>query len=208
MTCCLKNMKGCIPDSEKRRFHTMGLDKPIAALNTVIKPQLHIIDSICGDLTFEEGGNPMESNRIMLGFNPVLLDSYCAGLMGYHPSEIGHLHYAKQYGVGDYCDESTEIVELNAALRPSTPMAHNSIAKHLARHIDEDSACSACYAALIFALNKAGTHMLHHPVKIGQGYRGKKCAGLGIGNCTAGCDRYIKGCPPSAIDIVECLDGM
>ncbi|NLN42018.1 MAG: DUF362 domain-containing protein [Clostridiales bacterium] len=34
LTCALKNMKGCIPNSEKRRFHTMGLHKPIAYLNS------------------------------------------------------------------------------------------------------------------------------------------------------------------------------
>jgi len=48
MTCCLKNMKGCIPDSEKRRYHNIGLYRPIAALNTILEPQLHVIDSICG----------------------------------------------------------------------------------------------------------------------------------------------------------------
>lgn len=32
MTCALKNLKGCIPDREKRRFHTLGLTRPIAAL--------------------------------------------------------------------------------------------------------------------------------------------------------------------------------
>ncbi|MDR0197317.1 MAG: DUF362 domain-containing protein, partial [Oscillospiraceae bacterium] len=37
MTCCLKNLKGCISDREKRRFHTMGLHRPIAYLNSVIK---------------------------------------------------------------------------------------------------------------------------------------------------------------------------
>ena len=34
----LKNMKGCIPDSEKRRFHRDGLDECIAALSTAIRP--------------------------------------------------------------------------------------------------------------------------------------------------------------------------
>ena len=32
MTCALKNLKGCLPDREKRRFHALGLTKPIAAL--------------------------------------------------------------------------------------------------------------------------------------------------------------------------------
>lgn len=37
VTCALKNSKGMIPNSEKRRFHTLGLHKPIAHLNTVIR---------------------------------------------------------------------------------------------------------------------------------------------------------------------------
>ena len=37
VTCALKNLKGCIPDSEKRRFHSMGLHRPIALLNKVLK---------------------------------------------------------------------------------------------------------------------------------------------------------------------------
>ena len=33
ITCALKNLKGLIPNSEKRRFHSLGLHKPIAHLN-------------------------------------------------------------------------------------------------------------------------------------------------------------------------------
>ena len=32
ITCALKNMKGLIPNTEKRHFHAMGLHKPIAHL--------------------------------------------------------------------------------------------------------------------------------------------------------------------------------
>jgi uncharacterized protein (DUF362 family) len=71
MTCALKNLKGCLPDKEKRRFHAMGLMKPIAALAAAIKPQLTIVDSICGDLNFEEGGTPVDTNRMYLGTDPV-----------------------------------------------------------------------------------------------------------------------------------------
>ena len=58
MTCALKNCKGCLPDREKRRFHAEGLMRPIAALATALRPELTIVDSLCGDLDFEEGGNP------------------------------------------------------------------------------------------------------------------------------------------------------
>lgn len=46
MTCALKNCKGCLPDREKRRFHTEGPIKPIAALAAALKPDLTIVDSI------------------------------------------------------------------------------------------------------------------------------------------------------------------
>ena len=67
MTCALKNLKGCLPDAEKRKFHAEGLMKPIAALAAALRPKLVIVDSICGDLDFEEGGNPIRTNRMYLG---------------------------------------------------------------------------------------------------------------------------------------------
>lgn len=83
ITCALKNSKGLIPNKEKRRFHTLGLHKPIAHLNTVIHQDFILVDNICGDLDFEEGGNPVVMNRV-LGFrDPVLCDSFAAENMGY-----------------------------------------------------------------------------------------------------------------------------
>lgn len=58
MTCALKNCKGCLPDREKRRFHAEGLMRPIAALAAALRPELTIVDSLCGDLDFEEGATP------------------------------------------------------------------------------------------------------------------------------------------------------
>jgi uncharacterized protein (DUF362 family) len=203
MTCCLKNLKGCIPDPEKRRFHSMGLHKPIAALAAALKPSLHIIDSICGDLSFEEGGNPVISTRVLLGFDGLLLDSYGAGLMGYQPDEIAYLTYAKQFGVGRYADAATEITEMNPERRPVSVPQPSRHARQLAAHIDEDSACSACYAALIFALHKKAYH--GEKIKIGQGFKGKQLDGIGVGSCTKGCTRSLAGCPPRAVDIVEFL---
>lgn len=205
LTCCLKNLKGCIPDSEKRRFHSLGLHKPIAALNAILRPSLHIIDSVCGDLSFEEGGNPVTANRIMLGYDPVLLDSYGAQLIGYKPDDITHLRIAKDYGIGNYVSDKTNIVELNSHNRPIVNVKSNRISSRLSKYIEEDSACSACYASLIYALDKVGG-IKGEKIKIGQGFKGKTLKGLGVGQCTSGCERYIKGCPPNASDIIEMLE--
>lgn len=207
LTCCLKNLKGCIPDSEKRRYHTLGLHKPIAALNTMLRPALHIVDSVCGDPTFEEGGNPVEANRILLGFDPVLLDSYAAQLLGFEPDDIEYLRLAKEYGVGRYADSGTKILELNAHDRPKTAGFHrvqSSIIRKYSQYIEEDGACSACYAALVSALNQTNG-IGYGRIKIGQGYKGKTSGGFGSGNCTSGCGHYVKGCPPKASDIAAMI---
>ena len=88
MTCSLKNCKGCLPDKEKRRFHAEGLMEPIAALAAALRPDLTIVDSICGDLNFEEGGNPVPTGRMMLGTDMVQLDTYGCRLMGLDPEYV------------------------------------------------------------------------------------------------------------------------
>jgi uncharacterized protein (DUF362 family) len=210
MTCCLKNMKGCIPDSEKRRYHNIGLHKPIAALNMILKPQLHIIDCICGDPTFEEGGNPVRSDRILLGTDPVLLDSYGAALLGYDPLEIEYLQRAARLGIGKCFNADTKIDKWQTEKRPTINTANQShLVRRFAKSIDEQNACSACYAALICALRQHPSPHFYdcgsdgRTIKIGQSFRNQKIAGFGVGNCCSGCDRYVPGCPPTASQILS-----
>lgn len=254
MTCALKNMKGCIPDSEKRRFHTMGLHKPIAYLNKIIKQDLIIVDGMNGDLNFEEGGNPVRMNRIFAGKDPVLIDAYAAYLMGFSVEEIPYIGLAERIGVGTADLENADIVELNSyaavsGTHDSDVSSSDAVDRHvgttvpgtvagpgrlsvsmrvmpgvlpgaaptgkvrqLAAHIVEDCACSACYGSLIHALErlreKDMLNRLEEKLYIGQGFRGRRLNAPGIGSCTSGFDRYVKGCPPKARDIVEYLEGM
>jgi uncharacterized protein (DUF362 family) len=200
MTCCLKNLKGCIPDGEKRRFHTLGLHKPIAYLNKAIKTHFCVIDGICGDLTFEEGGNPVTNNMLIAGADPLLLDSYCAGLLGFKPSEIEYLNIAEKIEVGKIFDENTEIIELNSDKKPVFN-GSTGIAKNLSKYIDEDSACSACYSALIRGMYLS---RVQKNIGIGQGFKGKN-GKIGCGNCTNKFEKFISGCPPKAVDVAEFL---
>ena len=206
LTCCLKNQKGCIPDGEKRRFHTLGIHKPVAVLNALIKTGYCVVDGICGDLSFEEGGNPVTSNRIIAGRDPVMIDSYCAELIGYRPDDIEYLSFAKKIGVGNYHSKDTKIVELNVGDK-SVVDTHNMYAADRYRSmIDEDAACSACYSSLVYALHRVGGRVrIDGKVHIGQGFKGKTGAGFGVGNCAKGFATCVAGCPPKAADIVEVL---
>ncbi len=211
ITCALKNMKGCIPNSEKRRFHTMGLHKPIAYLNKLVKQNLIIVDGLNGDLNFEEGGNPVQMNRIIAGKDPVLIDTYAAHLLGFNVNEVPYIGMAEGIGVGTTDLENADIVELNKdnGLRKLTPSRR---VQQLSWHIVEDSACSACYGSLIYALErldgKGLLRNLEEKLYIGQGYKYKQNDGIGIGLCTSGFAKFVKGCPPKARDIVDYLESL
>jgi len=206
LTCCMKNLKGCIPDAEKRRFHTLGIHKPVAALNMLIKTGYCVIDGICGDLSFEEGGNPVTSNRIIAGRDPLLLDSYCAELIGYRPDEIGYISYGKKIGIGEYYSNETKLVELNSQAKATLDVNRDRVSERFKRLIDEDAACSACYSSLVYALHRLNRDpRTDGKIHIGQGFAGKSGVGLGVGNCTRGFEKCIPGCPPKATEIIAAL---
>lgn len=207
MTCALKNLKGCLPDREKRRFHSEGLHRPIAALAAVLKPDLVIVDSLCGDLDFEEGGNPIQTNRMYLGTDPVQIDAYGCQLMGLPVSEVPYIRMAEQWGAGSTVLEEHDIRCLNEPSASISAAAPTGAAARLACHVRQDSACSACYANLIralYELEQSGA-IPSQDIAIGQGWREKQFNGPGIGNCCAGAGVCVPGCPPTAEHIVQVL---
>lgn len=230
ITCALKNMKGLIPNSEKRRFHSLGLHNPIAHLNTVLRPDLIVIDHICGDPDFEEGGSPLVRNCIMTAKDPVLTDAFTARVLGYEPEEIGYIALAEHLGIGStdltqadirtICGDITEgepsddCFKQEAAGLLNTPETRKIV--EISYAVDEIDSCSACYGNLIPALDRLKSEGLFEELLkvldgsklgIGQGYRGRS-GSFGIGSCTAGFKHCIKGCPPKAEDIYTELKGM
>ena len=209
LTCALKNNKGIISNSEKRRFHAIGLHKPIAHLNTAARNDFIVVDGICGDLDFEEGGNPLPQGRIFAARDPVLCDAWAAGLLGYHPDQIPYIGLAEKLGVGQ--TGPAKIRQLNSASAnefPATSAKPSLKVGRLSPFISDDNACSACYAGLIFALSRLGieTHKLSKAgkISIGQGFQGKK-GSLGIGHCTAGFAHSCPGCPPTGAEVLQFL---
>lgn len=207
MTCALKNCKGCIPDREKRRFHTEGLMEPIAALAAALCPDLTIVDSICGDLNFEEGGTPIQTNRMYLGTDPVQLDAYGCRLMGIPVETVPYIGLAERWGGGSTAVMDNDIITLNQPQASQKYPAVTGLVRQLTRNVKQDSACSACYAALVRGLYVASDNGIRYngTISIGQGWRGKEAPGLGIGNCCKGAECYVKGCPPTGNDVAEAL---
>ena len=208
MTCALKNCKGCIPDREKRRFHTEGLMKPIAALASALNPDLIIVDSICGDLNFEEGGTPVQTNRMYLGTDPVQIDAYGCRLMGIDLDEVPYIGIAEDWDAGSTEILEDDIIRLNQPQASRKYPAATGLVRQLTKNVQQDSACSACYAALVRGLYVASDNGMRYtgPIAIGQGWKGKEFDGLGIGNCCRNAKCFVKGCPPTGNDVAQAIE--
>ncbi|MDR0399475.1 MAG: DUF362 domain-containing protein [Treponema sp.] len=216
VTCALKNNKGIIPNREKRRFHTLGLHRPIACLNIAARNDFIVVDGICGDLDFEEGGNPVFGGRIFAARDPVLCDAWAAEQMGYQAEEIPYIGLAAGLGIGRGDPAQARVRELNRpgeAGNPSgpgdsgSPPRPGSKVRQAARYIHGRDACSACYAAAVFALSRLDRGelaRLGEKIALGQGFRGRG-GRLGSGNCCSSFDAFCPGCPPSGAAVLAFL---
>jgi uncharacterized protein (DUF362 family) len=233
VTLALKNLKGCITDDEKRRFHRLNLDEGVAELNTVLKPDLIVLDAIVGEMTAELGCDPIRLDTVVAGVDPVAVDAVCATMLGYGPEEIEHIGYADQMGGGTGLDLAgvelvgdVELAELKEAVKAPVGFARYEEAfKQYGIDIVEDGACSSCLAALYIALKRAADDEALEELKgkkifIGQNAMstythvvnesGNKGNCVGVGNCLDNGDRVddlIAGCPPTALKIFKHLTG-
>lgn len=205
ITCALKNMKGLIPNFEKRRFHSMGLHKPIAILNSAIRQDFIVVDHICGDLSSEGGGNPYHSDCVMAATDPVLIDSYLCRLMGYTLDEVPYIKYAAEAGVGcaDLSTLNIRTIGGDGVERDEVLPRTHSLLKLKDKAEDVDT-CSSCYESLMEALSRLESEGLldtfTEKICIGQGFR-CKTGEFGIGNCTKLFKHSVAGCPPTPDDI-------
>ena len=224
MTCALKNMKGCIPSSEKRRFHRMGLHDPIGHLAAAVHQDFIIADVICPDLLFEDGGNPVQLDRMICAADPVLMDAYGSKILALEQEEVSYIRIAAALGascpdtsqaeVSFYLEKrghehGTKIRYVRAEV-PSLPWNRDpgGMLIRLREHVDEVDSCSACCGTLIPVLQKLEQEgkldQIPDKICIGQGYRGKT-GNLGIGNCTSRFCHTLKGCPPTADEMYRFL---
>ncbi len=205
ITCALKNMKGLLPNKEKRRFHTMGLHRPIGHLARGIRQDFILTDHICGDLSFEDGGNPVTTDQIFAAADPVLLDTYVCRLLDYKTEEVPYIGIAEKLGTGNADLARACIRELNPSLyKDNISLKDTRRSIELAEYAEDVESCSACYGYLIPALDMLEKEGLlkgfSEKICIGQGYKGKT-GSLGIGNCTKEFTHTLKGCPPTEQEI-------
>jgi uncharacterized protein (DUF362 family) len=99
VTLSLKNMFGVVPGScygwPKNVLHWAGIDRAILDINAAVRPDFAIVDGIIG----MEGNGPIQGvskscGLLILGDDPVAVDSTCVRLMGLRPEKVGYLSSA------------------------------------------------------------------------------------------------------------------
>lgn len=116
MTAAMKNLYGLIPGLQKAAIHKAIPDqktfaKFLAHLNTVVQPDLHVVDAV----TAMEGngpasGTPRDLGLIIVGTNALAVDMVCAAVINIPWQSIGHITEAINAELGPESPEQIEVL--------------------------------------------------------------------------------------------------
>lgn len=95
VTLGIKNLLGCVTGLDKREVHLHGLHTGLAALASMIKPRLTIIEGLIG----MEGhgpvaGKPIKTDIVVASRNLIAADIVASKVMGFDPFTIKHIRCA------------------------------------------------------------------------------------------------------------------
>jgi uncharacterized protein (DUF362 family) len=224
VTIGMKNLKGCIPDQEKSRFHRLNLPQCIADLNTVIIPDLTIVDATLCSLEWELGGLPVRLNTILAGKNVLATDIVAASLLGYRIDEVEHLSLAVQAHLGPGSLEEIKIISPTKLreVKPDQVVGKETHYQLPGLEVLEKGTCSSCKGALVAAVRRLykerrspsciilmGQRAREKEDKIALNLKSTKPL-VGMGQCCSWVvsnyqGEQIKGCPVRAEDIYRYL---
>lgn len=210
ITCSLKNLKGVMPREMKTAFHSVDLHRAIAQLASVVSPDLILVDGLQGDLSSETGHKPVAMETMVLGTNPVEVDSVVADILGYAPRTIRHIAHSADAGLGT-CDLGQ--ITIRPLNRPSrderfTPAPHYT--RRFPCRISAEGACCTCVGNLIFALERLherGLLSKEQHFFAGQKPRissNRREMTIAIGQCAVkhvNAEVSVDKCPPTASNI-------
>ena len=158
----MKNLKGCLKFSSKKRFHKHGhLLDLIAQLNTHIRSDLIIID---GTYAMEKGptmGTAHPMNLIIAGTDILDTEMVGAAVLGKDPTEIPHIQsYSKLTGRKidlesvEILEESIDSVAMDLPWEGDLNQSFTSFGLsgiQVANQSGDTSICSGCLGNMVFA---------------------------------------------------------
>ncbi len=105
----IKNLFGLLPIRDKTVYHE-HLDDVILDLLVHFRPALSIIDLTSLVVGQRELSQSRHVGGIIVGLDPVAVDSYCAQLIGLDPMKIGYLRRADEMGLGEALPERIQVL--------------------------------------------------------------------------------------------------
>jgi uncharacterized protein (DUF362 family) len=214
ITLCLKNLKGLLVGDEKRHFHDIGLDKAIVDLNSVIKPDLNIVDCTdCMERMGPKGGDIVKLNTILVGIESASVDYIGMKIMNYSLDEVNHLKLFIESNMIDISNIQTLGNSIEEVMYKFKKADLNNIFDKKKNIINHD-ACSSCMNALILSLQLAGEINLDNKT-IYLGSKFNQCdynetKRVAFGKC---CIKNLKdfdykviGCPPYPFELKKIIE--
>jgi len=207
-----------MPGAEKRKTHSLGLDKAIADLNSVTEPAYIILDALAGmQATWEYPEDRFEMGLILAGSDPIAVDTVGTCLMGFDPSQVMHLQYfaRRRRTVADF----SRVEVVGEPVEKYRRNLKSGFEVFKSRYpgvtiIEGRSSCSGCIGELIGALSairdSAGEQALQdisvilgNPIKAATTDKT-----VVLGKCARRLARlgwYVRGCPPHDDDMIKAL---
>ena len=223
----MKNMKGSLALSSKKRFHKHNLNRLIALLNTKVKTDLAIIDGI---YALEAGpdflGRARRANLIIAGKDVFSCDIVGSMVMGIEPDEV---QYLKEFAAIQKRPLSLDSIEVkgesieNVAHRLEWQLFYEDIfhqagIRGIAVQDPGSACCSGCAGILsafygVFCKDNPGLTLDSVEVCIGSHVKAKDTSRkvFLLGDCAISANKdlqdavKVKGCPPPMLDTVVAL---
>ena len=224
ITGALKNSFGFIPDPLRRQTHRdTAIEQFITDISRVRAPDFAIVDGRIGMEGIAGGSHfdhPRYANRIIMGADPVAVDTVCAHVMDQNP-RVRYLQWCDSYGLGncnlDYIDIYGMPLE-KAKVHFMTPGEEHEERTAGKLHLIDLGSCSQCRAVAQGALHRFTAASVVNPVDILYGPgdwdvpedRPERC--ILIGDCIQeryrGLGTWIPGCPMNQGKYIDTLQDM
>lgn len=210
---CLKNLKGVLPEEEKRRSHFLGVNQFVTDLNSIIAPQLSVVDgSVAMEGDGPMQGTPVNFGVVVAGTDTVATDLVATGIMGFDPWLFKCFRFARDRRLGVFAEDDIALsgvapAEVRRLFQPaSAPMPQID-----GVHIDDGGACPGCLEGVRIALGRLrAANLLDKlpPAHIVVGREGRLTGenDVVIGRCLGRCRgarHYVPGCPPQVFVIAD-----
>lgn len=222
LTVTIKKLKGLLTDKYKREFHQQGLFEACVDWYDALRPPLSIVDAIyCQEGLGPIFGRAVEMDLIVAGRDAVAVDAVCGYITGFDPQEVAITAEATKRGLG--VSDRRDIEVFGESIE--------SVYRRFMRVLEDDrlkiegfdliygeATCTGCRMGImssIFDMKEAnqmmylpGTTIVTGDPEIPETI--PKDSLVTVGRCVPRgkrSERYVKGCPPNNLDIVQAIIG-